>query len=281
MYRRTFIALTGATALAGCLGGDAGPTVDASPTPTATSTDVDAGPSTATPDTTVTPGSAPGDDLRADAVRSTGFGRGTSSRFTAHGGPVVVTLAFDYAHMRNSNFIVKLLDSNGDHLPPSVFWVNELLMPDRLADDPGTYRVRWVTSLEPGDYFVDVTHAGGPYGDGSWEAVVEQPGIPTTGRSGPFTVDGYDPSVVGPVALSGPTRFTLETLEPTFGATGDPSTVNYWVTLADDRGRPGNRFINSVERGPVTHTAVVFPDTAVGYFNVRSPGRWRATVDPA
>ena len=72
------------------------------PTPQPTST----GTATAEP--------TPVEDLSAPAVRSTGLGAGPSERFTALGGPVILTFRFDYSEMRNSNFIARAVDDAGD-----------------------------------------------------------------------------------------------------------------------------------------------------------------------
>jgi hypothetical protein len=275
MYRRTFVGVTavGLGGLAGCAGRGGSDTGEAqSGQPGASSG----------PDTTAPPEQEFADAAGALAgtpVRSSGTGRGLSNRLTALGGPVRVSLSFDYTGMTNSNFVVRAADAAGEEVFPPVFAVNEVFQEPRLGDDPGIYRLRFVTRFEPGDYFLDVTHAGGPYGDGDWEAVVEQPGVPTSGASVPLTVEGFDGDVVGPVRFDGPARVTVETSAPQLGATGDPAVYNYRVVPTDATGEAGPRLLNSVETAPLTQSAVHFPESEVGYFNVHSWGPWTATVE--
>lgn len=194
---------------------------------------------------------------------------------------MILTFWFDYSGMRNSNFIVRAVDDAGETLLPSVLHINELFEPTQ-SETTDEYTARLVTHFEPGDYFVDVTHAGGPYGNGDWEVTVEQPGVPTTGQALPLTVEGYDSDVIGPVAFDGPTRVSLETLEPRLAFDGGPSTYNYEVRPTDALGRQGDRVINSLGPAPESLSAVWFPSEGnVGYFNVRSFGPWRATVEGA
>jgi hypothetical protein len=282
MHRRRFLGATafGIGALAGCAGGTDTTEGDrtgaepaaVNPETTATSTDESSG-AFADVDVEI--------DRRGDTVSSTGTGAGLSDRFTAMGGPVVVSLTFDYTGMTNSTFIVQAVDDSGETVFPPVLSVNEVFQETRLPDDPGRYDLRFVTNFDPGDYFLDVTHAGGPYGDGDWEAVVEQPGVPTGGQSVPRTVDGSDGDVVGPVAFEGPVRVTVETAAPKLGATGAPAVYNYRVVPTDARGVPGSRLLNSVETGPLAQSAVYFPASDVGFLNVHSWGPWTATLESA
>lgn len=194
---------------------------------------------------------------------------------------MVLTLRFDYAGMRNSNFIARAVDDAGETLPPSVLAINELFEPTQ-SESTDEYTARLVTHFEPGEYFIDVTHAGGPYGNGEWEVTIEQPGVSASGQAPPLTVEGYDSDVIGPVAFDGPTRISLETLEPRLAFDGDPATYNYSVRAADALGRPRELLVNSVGPAPESLSAVWFPgDAAVGYFNVHSFGPWRATVAAA
>ena len=289
MNRRGFLAGTsvvGGLWLAGCTGtgatrspasgqGDSASGTGVEPTPTvqaATATPQPTSTGTATAEPT------PVEDLSASTVRWTGTGPETSDRFNAVGGPVFLTLWFDYSGMKNSNFIVKAVDDSGRTLSPSVLAINELFAPYQ-SETTDEYTARLVTHFEPGEYFIDVTHAGGPFGSGDWEITAEQPGVPTTGRAPPVSVDGYDTDVIGPVAFDGPTRLSLETLEPRLKFDGDPSTYNYQVRTADALGRPGELLVNSTGPAPESHSEVWFPgDVDVGYFNVRSFGPWKATV---
>lgn len=291
MNRRALLACAGTVGgvlLAGCVGGGPAPSVPAqgegssgdgaeaatvtarrTPTPSETAT----GTATAEPTPVV--------DLSAPAVRSTGIGPGTSRRFTALGGPVILSFRYDYSGMDISNFIVRAVDDAGRTLSPTVLHLNELLAP---FHNEGTdeYTARLVTHFEPGEYFIDVTHAGGPYGNGGWEVLVEQPGTSTTGRALPVTVDGYDTDVLGPIAFDGPARVSLETFEPRRTFDGKPTTYNYQIRAADGLGRPGERLVNSVGPAPESLSVVWFPgDVDVGYFNVYSFGPWRATVEGA
>jgi hypothetical protein len=194
---------------------------------------------------------------------------------------VVLTLRFDYAGMRNSNFIARAVDDAGETLLPSVLAINELFEPTQ-SESTNEYTARLVTHFEPGEYFIDVTHAGGPYGNGEWEVTVEQPGVPTTGRASPLTVERNDSDVIGPVAFDGPTRISLETLEPRLAFDGDPATYNYNVRAADALGRPGEIIFNSLGPAPESLSAVWSPSEGnVGYFNVHSFGPWRATIEAA
>jgi hypothetical protein len=292
MNRRAFIlssGLAGSTLLAGCTGtapdqppaseqGEPASGADTEPAPTdrtATPT------STPTPSETATADPTPVEDLSAPRVRWTGTGPGTSDRFTALGGPVLLTLRFDYAGMRNSNFIVGAVDDSGRTLLPSVLAINELFAPHQ-SEETDEYTARLVTHFEPGEYFIDVTHAGGPYGDGEWEIAVEQPGVPTDGRTLPVTVEGRDTDVIGPLAFDGPTRISLETLEPRLAFDGEPATYNYQVRTANALGRPGELVINSTGPAPESLSKVWFPeDGGVGYVNVHSFGPWRATIEAA
>lgn len=292
MNRRGFLVSTGVMGgvlLAGCTSagpsgaapsGEGGQVAGAGAEPTPTDR-----PTTATPQPTP-PGTAtaeptPTDDLSAPTVSSTGNGPGISDRFTALGGPVLLTLWFDYSGMKNSNFIVEAVDDAGDSLPPSVLAINELFAPSQ-SEATDEYTARLVTHFEPGEYFVDVTHAGGPYGSGDWEVTIEQPGVPTAGEALPVTVDGYDTDVIGPLAFDGAARFSLETLEPRLAYDGDPSTYNYQVRPVDALGRPGDLVINSLGPAPESQSVVWFPkDVDVGYFNVHSFGPWRVTVEGA
>lgn len=287
MNRRGFLVSTGAMGgvlLAGCAsagpsgaapsggGGQTGGT-GVEPTPTVRPTTATPQP---TPVGTATP--TPIEDLSVPTIRSTGSGVGTSDRFAALGGPVIVTLRFDYAGMKNSNFIVRAVDETGETLLPSVLAVNELFEPTQ-SETTDEYTARLVTHFEPGEYFIDVTHAGGPYGNGDWEVTIEQPGVPTTGQALPLTVDGYDSDAIGPVTFDGPARVSLETLEPRLSFDGSPSTYNYQVRPTDALGRPGDLVINSLGPAPESLSAVWFPgDVTVGYVNVHSFGPWRATV---
>ena len=289
MNRRGFLAGTGVAGgvlLAGCIGtgatrspasgqGDSASGVGTEPTPTVQAT-------TATPQPTstgtVTAEPTPVEDLSAPTVRSTGTGAGTSDRFTALGGPVILTLWFDYSGMKNSNFIVSAVDEAGEILMPSVLAINEVFAPHE-SETTDEYTARLVTHFEPGEYFIDITHAGGPYGNGDWKATIEQPGVATTGEALPVSVDGYDTDVIGPLAFDGPARFSLETLEPRLAFDGDPAIYNYQVRPADALGRPGDLVVNSVGPAPESHSVVWFPkDIDVGYFNVHSFGPWQATV---
>jgi hypothetical protein len=284
MNRRAFVgaAVLGVAGLAGCTGESSDTVVEA-----ATPSEPAAATSTRTPvEDASTDASDPVDagqeaDRSGDAVRSAGRGAGVTDRFTAMGGPVVVSLTFDYTGMRNSNFIVKAVDDAGEQLSPLVLSVNEVFEETRLRDDPGRYALRFVTHFEPGGYFLDVTHAGGPYGDGAWEAVVEQPGVPTGGESVPLTVEGFDGDVIGPVAFDGPVRVTVETAGPKIGPTDEPIVYNYRVVPTDARGASESRLLNSVETAPLTQSAVYFPTTDVGYLNVHSWGPWAATLEAA
>lgn len=272
MHRRNFLvaASLGVTAVSGCVS-SAGGGEESTTGTTSTQT-------TSTPEeTTEVP------DLRAPSITSTGTGTGVTDRFTAMGGPVFVSLTFDYTGMRNSNFIMHPIDENGDRLPPQTHWVNEKFDETRLEDDPEIYRLSVVTHFEPGDYFFDVRHAGGVFGDGPWDVVVYQPGVPADGESPPFTVDGYDGDVVGPVRTDGPVRVTVETSAPRLSGSGDPTTYNYRTEPTDRFGVKGARVLNSVETAPLTQSAVFFPaeDVEVGYFNVHSWGPWTATLEPA
>lgn len=290
MQRRTFLGATAASVgvLAGCTsggstgasGGERTATEGTTAPPTATDRPESAGATPTGGEESTTAGEAAG-DLRGETVRSAGSGAGRSDRFAALGGPVVVSLTFDYTGMHNSNFIVRALDATGETLPPQTLAVNELFREGRLEDDPGIYRFRFATHFEPGDYFLDVTHAGGPYGDGEWEAVVEQPGVPTGGDAPPLTVEGFDADCIGPVAFGGPVEVTVETTAPTVGATGEPSTYNYWTAPTDEYGANGGRLLNSAETAPLTQSSVLFPASPVGYLNVRSRGPWTATVRAA
>lgn len=280
MHRRRFLGATavGFGAVAGCTGSGGG---DGSDGNGAQSGQRGA---TSEPNPTAVPEQEFADatgSLAGDAVRSSGTGKGLSNRFTALGGPVLLSLSFDYTGMTNSNFVVRAVDAAGEEVFPPVFAVNEVFQETRVEDDPGIYRLRFVTRFEPGDYFLDVTHAGGPYGDGDWDAVVEQPGVPTSGASVPLTVEGFDGDVVGPVRFDGPVRVTVETSAPQLGATGDPAVYNYRVVPTDATGEAGSRLLNSVETAPLTQSAVHFPGSEVGYFNVHSWGPWTATVGAA
>jgi len=289
MNRRTFVVgagLAGSTLLAGCTGtapdqppapGGAEPTsgTGTDPTSTARPTTAASGP---TPSETTTADPTPVEDLSAPAVRWNGAGPGTTDRFAALGGPVILTLRFDYAGMRNSNFIVEAVDNAGGSLPPSVLSINELFAPFQ-SEETDEYTARLVTHFDPGEYSIDVTHAGGPYGNGDWEVVVEQPGIPTAGRALPVSVDGYDTDLIGPIGFDGPVRFSLETLEPRLAFDGSPAVYNYQVRTADALGRPGELLVNSVGPAPESHSVVWLPKGVdIGYFNVRSFGPWQATV---
>lgn len=290
MNRRTLLAGAGAVGgllLAGCTGAGPSPSSPAGQGGSSSGTVAESAATTPQPTPSVTATETataeptPVEDLSAPAVRSTGTGAGTSDRFTALGGPVVLTLRFDYSGMRNSNFIVRAVDDAGETLLPSVLHLNELFEPTQ-SETTDEYTARLVTHFEPGEYFIDVTHAGGPYGNGDWEVAVEQPGAPTTGQALPLTVEGYDSDVIGPVAFDGPARVSLETLEPRLAFDGDPSTYNYEVRPADALGRQGNRVINSLGPAPESLSAVWFPGEGnVGYFNVHSFGPWRATVEGA
>jgi hypothetical protein len=194
---------------------------------------------------------------------------------------VILTLRFDYSGMRNSNFIVRAVDEAGETLVPSVLAINEVFAPHQ-SETTDEYTARLVTRFEPGEYFIDVTHAGGPYGSGDWAVTIEQPGIPTAGEALPVAVDGYDTDVIGPIAFDGPVRFSLETLEPRLAFDGEPATYNYQVRPADTLGRPGDLVVDSLGPAPESLSAVWFPgDVDVGYFNVHSFGSWRATVEAA
>lgn len=266
--------------LAGCVGGSpAGETGGDAETGTATTDRTESTSSTPTAGPTTESGAE--GDLQGATIRSAGRGAGRSDRFTALGGPVVVSLTFDYSGMRNSNFIVRALDATGETLPPQTLAVNELFDETRLEQDPGVYRFRFATRFEPGTYFLDVTHAGGPYGDGEWEAVIEQPGVPADGDAPPLTVEGFDADCIGPVAFDGPVEVTVETATPTIGATGDPATYNYWTAPTDEYGASGSRLLNSVEVAPLTQSSVFFPTSVVGYVNVHSRGPWTATLRAA
>lgn len=281
MYRRTFVgaAALGVAGLAGCTSGRSdSDSVDesaGSASQPATST---AAPPTPSPEFAA---ASVETDLRGETVRSSATGNGLSNRFTALGGPVVVSLSFDYTGMTNSNFIVRAVDSAGEEVFPPVLAVNEVFDETRLEDDPGTYRLRFVTNFEPGDYFLDVTHAGGPYGDGDWEVVVEQPGVPTGGDLVPLTVEGFDGDIVGPLAFDSPVRVTVETAAPKLGPTGGPAVYNYRVVPTDARGVSESRLLNDVETAPLTQSAVYVPDATIGYLNVHSWGPWTATVEAA
>ena len=292
MNRRGFLVSTGAMSgvgLAGCAsagpsgaassgeGGRAGATggepTGTQPTPTDRAATATPRP---TPAETATP--TPIADLSAPTVHSTGTADGTSDRFTARGGPVVLTLRFDYSGMKNSNFIVRAVDDAGESLPPSLLSINEVFAPFQ-SEETDEYTARLVTHFGPGEYFIDVTHAGGPYGNGDWEITIEQPGVPTAGQTLPLTIDGYDSDVIGPVAFEGPARVSLETLEPRLAFDGSPATDNYQVRAADQLGRPGDLLVNSLGPAPESLSAVWFPgDVDVGFFNVHSFGPWRATV---
>lgn len=287
MNRRTFLAVTGVTCgtmVAGCTSTQpASPTTPTSTEPTP-GTDSDSAttrvPSTE-PTSEQTAESPATGSLRAPTIRSTGSGTGTSDRFTALGGPAILTLTFDYAGMKNSNFIVRAVTDSGESLLPETLSLNELFAPEQ-SEETDEYTARLVTHFEPGDYFVDVTHAGGPYGNGDWEIVIEQPGVATTGQAVPLSIDGYDSDVIGPIALDGPVRVSLETLKPRLGFDGDPMAYNYQIKTADASGRPGELIVNSRGPAPESLSAVWFPeDATIGYLNVHSFGPWKATVEAA
>lgn len=104
--------------------------------------------------------------------------------------------------------------------------------------------------------------------------------MPTTGQALPLTVEGYDSDVVGPVAFDGPARVSLETLEPSLAFDGEPATYNYEGRPADALGRQGDRVIDSLGPAPESLSAVWSPgEWNVGYFNARSFGPWRATIE--
>jgi hypothetical protein len=290
MNRRTVLVragVAGGVLLAGCTG--AGPSPQSSPVPeeqspgagTAATTPTPQPTPSATATETATVEPTPVEDLSAPVVRSTGLGAGPSERFTALGGPVILTFRFDYSEMRNSNFIARAVDDAGETLPPSVLAINELFAPHQ-SESTDEYTARLVTHFEPGEYSIDVTHAGGPYGDGEWEITVEQPGVSAASRALPLTVEGNDSDVIGPVAFDGPTRISLETLEPRLAFDGDPATYNYNVRAADALGRPGEIIFNSLGPAPESLSAVWSPSEGnVGYFNVHSFGPWRATIEAA
>lgn len=186
--------------------------------------------------------------------------------------------------MRNSNFIAYPVDEQGSALSEHVlghpFHLNHLFEPEQHPDTD-SYTARLVSFFEPGDYYIEVSHAGGPYGNGDWTLVIEQPGVPTSGAALPLSVEGVDTGVIGPVVVDGPVRVTLETLEPRLDTDGDPSTFNYFVWMTDEVGATRERHINSLGPAPESLSAVWFPDaeTDVVFFNVQSFGAWRATVE--
>lgn len=188
--------------------------------------------------------------------------------------------------MKNSNFIVYPVDEHGDahseHVLAHPFRLNHLFAPEQHPDTD-SYTARLVSFFEPGAYYIEVSNAGGPYGNGEWELVIEQPGVPTSGAALPLTVEGVDTDVIGPIVVDGPVRVTVETFAPPQGSDGKPSTFNYFVWMTDEIGTDGERHINSLGPAPETLSAVWFPDadTTVGYFNVQSFGAWRATVEAA
>lgn len=177
MERRTFLAVAGATALAGCTTGiGSGDTPEEEP-PTETPTEAP----TDTPE--------PAEQIPSQSFSASGTH--VSDRFTVQDGLTV----FEIEHDGEADLEVDLIDGNGETV-------------ETLVDATGEYEGRVPVPLSNGEYFLNVD------ADGIWKVVVRQPRWTEYDASAlPQSATGQFADYFGPVEFTGSTAFDVYSME--------------------------------------------------------------------
>jgi hypothetical protein len=172
---------------------------------------------------------------------------GTGQQSTAQFGVVGGLTLFDLKHDGQSNFIVWLLDRNGDDV-------------DLLANEIGPYQGEGAIGLPPGPYLLDID------ADGSWSVEVQQ--LRAHAAKKPRAdFSGQTPEVVTPLQLDGRTKFTMS-------HSGDS---NFIVWLLDDQGGLEELLANEI--GPFQGSTTVGLDPGKYWVEVEhANGPWTISV---
>ena len=174
--------------------------------------------------------------------RFSGRGKDYTNLFDLESGLLVI----ESTHDGSSNFIVKLLDHNGE-------WV------ELVANEIGPHNGQRVFNVDKGRYLFDID------ADGNWDIVVKQP-RPTEILSPPVKYTGNGEMVTDFLRLEGLTTFNMK----------HSGSRNFIVILRDDKGNWKELLANEI--GSYTGNKAVGVEKGTYIIGIRADGNWEIEI---
>jgi hypothetical protein len=183
--------------------------------------------------------------IEPDPIVTSGTGSAVSGLFMLEGGFIV----FDSEHSGSSNFIVTLLNEQGD-------------LVELVVNTIGDYEGVRGFSIPPGRYLLDID------ADGSWQVVILQP-RDDSGIRPPVNIIGDGDAVWGPLQLSSDV-FVIASWDHI-------GESNFIVWLFRSDGAQIELVVNEI--GDTSGSTVLsIPSTGIYYMDVHSEGSWTIEV---
>lgn len=154
---------------------------------------------------------------------------------------------FTFSHQGSSNFIIEILDSNGETVD---FAANEIGSIDNASSAAG---------LPAGEYLMEITASG------AWTVTIEQP-QPSSGDPLPVTRTGSGNVVVGPLEGDGAARV----------AYSHDGSSNFIIEVVDRSGQTVDFAANEI--GAVEGSSIVDLG-GVRYLEVTADGSWEIALE--